>query len=116
MEVGVSSVVRETLGVLRSLVGIGAQVRVRRGSSGGKGRRICRSAAFICGVEVVLSLVGKFLRMNGFVGIGRSKIHVPWGIGMSVAIHRAVRSRVSLVDVGLARGSWRVRWSPSPTE
>ena len=102
--------------MLRALVRIGAHVRVCGGSSGGKGGRICRRAAFICGVEVVLRFIGEFLRTSGFIGVGASKIHVPWGIGMRVAIHHAVRSRVILVNIGLARSSGRVRWSPSPTE
>lgn len=116
MEVGVSSVVREILVMLRSLVGIGAHVRVCGGSSGGKGGLICRRAVFIRSVEVVLRLIGEFLRTNGFIGVGGSKIHVPWGVGMRVAIHRAVRSGVIFVHTGLARSSGPVRWSLSPIE
>ena len=117
MEVGVRSVLGESLGMLRSLVGIGAHVRVCGGSSGGKGGRICRRAASVCGVEAVLSMIGEGVRRaDGFVGVGTSKIHIPWGVGMSVAIHDAVGSGVSLVNVGLAGSSGRVRWSHSPTE
>lgn len=98
--------------MLRSLVGIGAHICVCGGSGGGKGGRVCRRAASVRGIVAVLGMVGEGLRRaSGFVGVGSSKIHAPWGIGMGVAVHDAVRTGVSLVDIGLAGSSRRMRWS-----
>ena len=117
MKVSVRTVVREILGMLRSLVGIGAHICICGGSSCGKGGRVCRRAACVCGVVVVLGWVWEDLsRVNGFVGVGGSKIHAPWGVGMNMAVHDAVRSGVSLVDIGLTGSSGRVGWSHSPAE
>ena len=117
VEIAVRRVVREIPSMLRSLVRICAHICVCGSSSGGKGGRVCRRAASVRSVEVILSVTGKGLRSaNRFVIVGGSKIHVPWGVGMSVAIHEAVGSGVSLVDIGLAGSSGRVRWSHSPAE
>ena len=117
MEVGVCSVVRKTLGKLRSLLGIGVHICVCGGSSGWKGGRVCGRAASVRGVVVACGMVREDLRRaKVFVGIGSSKIHVSWGVGMSVAIQNAVRSGVSFVDIGLAGRSGRVRWSHSSAE
>lgn len=101
----------------RSLVGIGIHVYIRGGSSGGKGGRICGRAAPEGGVVVVLNMVGEDLRRaNRFVGIRVSKVNVPLAVGVSVANHDAVSSGVSLVDIGLAGSSRRVRRSHSPAQ
>ncbi len=117
MKIGVRAVVRKTLGMLRSLVGVGAHISVCGDSSGGKRGRVCGWAACVCDVVIVLGLIGEdSRRANGFVGVGGSKIHGPWGAGMSVAAHDAVRSEISLVNIGLAGGSGRMGWRHSPAE
>lgn len=117
MVIGVRSVLRKIVGMLRTLVRVGAHISVRGGSSGGKGGRICRRAASVRDVVIVLGMVGEDLRrVIRFVGVWGSKIHIPWGVGVSLAIHDAIRSGVSFVDIGLGRSSGRVRWSHSPAE
>ncbi len=48
---------------------------------------------------------------RGFIWLRGSKIDVSLVVGLKVAIHQAVRTRVSLVDIGLAGSSRRVRCS-----
>ena len=110
MEVGVRSVLRIILGMLRRLVRVGIHIRVCGGSCGGKGRLICRSAASVGNIVVVLDIGEDLRRASRFVGVGGSKIHMPWGVGMSVTICTTFRRGVSLVDIGLAG------WSRSPAE
>ena len=117
MKIGVRAVVRKTLGMLRSLVGVGAHIRVCGDSSVGKSGRVCRRAACVCDVVIVLGLIGEdSRRVNGFVVVGSSKIHGPWGAGMSVAIHDAVGSEIIFVNIGLAGDSGRMQWRHSPAE
>ena len=104
--------VRKVLGMLRSLVGIGVHICIGSGSSGWKRGRVCRGATSVCIVVIICGMVGEDLRRaNGFIGVGSSNIHIPQGIGMSLVIHDAVRSGVSLVNIGLAGGSGHMRWS-----
>ena len=98
--------------MLRSLVGIGVHICICSGCSGWKRGRVCGGATFVCGVVIICGMVGEDLRRtNGFSGVGSSNIQVPQGIGMSLAIHYAVRSGVSLVNIGLAGRSGHMRWS-----
>lgn len=103
MEVGVCSVRRIILGRLRSLARIGVQICRCSGSCG---PLVCRRAASVGNVVVVLNvlnMVGEdWRRATRFVGVGVSTIHVPWGVGMSVVVRNNVRRGVSLVDIGLA--------------
>ena len=96
--------------MLRRLIGIGIHICVCGGSCGGKGRLICRSAAYIGNIVVVLDIGESLRRAGRFVGVGGSKINIPWVVGMSVAVCDTVRKRVSLVDIGLAG------WSHSPAQ
>lgn len=117
VEVAVRRVVGKTPGMLPSLVGIGAHICVCGSSSSGKGGRVCRRATLVRSVVVILGVIGKVLRgADRFVSVGGSKIHVPWGVGKIVAIHKVVRSGVSLVDSGLVGSSGCVRRSLSPAE
>ena len=112
VEVGVRIGVRKVLSMLRSLVGIGVHICICSGSSGWKRGRICRGAASVCSVVIICGMVGEDLRRaNGFIGVWSSNIQIPQGIGMSLAIHYAVRSGVSLVSIGLAGCSGHMRWS-----
>ena len=112
VEVCVRTGVRKVLGMLRSLVGIGVQICICSGSSGWKRGRVCRGATSICSVVVICGMVGEDLRRaNGFIGVRSSNIQIPQSIGMSLVIHYAVRSGVSLVSIGLAGCSGHMRWS-----
>ena len=112
MEIGVRRVVRVSL---RGLIGIGAHVRSCRGSSSGKGRRIGRRAIVEAGVVAVLSMMGIDLRrVNGFIQIMGGKVYISLAVDMNVATHNAIGSRISVVDIRMARSSGRVRWSQIP--
>ena len=112
MKIGVRRVVRK---ILCRWIRVGVHVCVRRSSSGGKGGWVARRAALEGGVVVVLGVVGIDLRgVRVFVWIMGSKVNVSLVVGMIVAIHDSVGCGVSLVDIGLAGSSGRVRWSHSP--
>ena len=98
--------------MLSSLVGIGIHICIRSGSSGWKRGRVCRGATSVCIVVIICGMVGEDLRRpNGFISVRSSNIHIPQGIGVRLVIHYAVRSGVSLVNIGLAGCSGHMRWS-----
>lgn len=114
MVIGIRRVLRETL---RGWIGIGAHVRVRRSSSGGKGGRVGNRATLEGGIVVVLGVVGIDLRRaRGFSWNRGRKVNISLFVVMSVAVHDAVGTGVSLVGIGLAGCVRRVRWSHGPAD
>ena len=114
MIIGIRRVLRKTL---RGWIGVGAHVCVRRSSSGGKGGRVDSRTTLEGGIVIVLGVVGIDLRRARGFGWNRGrKVNISLFVVMSVAVHDAVGTGVSLVNIGLAGCVRRVRWSHSPAD